>query len=206
MARYTGPSCRICRRETQKLYLKGDRCYSDKCALERRESLPGQHGARRGKLSGYGIQLREKQKVKRFYGLLEGQFRTLYDRAEGMPGITGENLLQLLERRLDNVVFRMGFAHSRKEARQMVTHGHFTLNGHKADIPSMTLSVGDVIQLKDKSKASDKFKALGEIAKTTPSWVTVDFEKMQGTIAALPSREDIDLPIEEHLIVELYSK
>lgn len=206
MARYTGPSCRLCRREGQKLFLKGDRCYSDKCALNRRQSAPGQHGARRGKLSGYGTQLREKQKVKRFYGVLEGQFRTTYDRAEKMKGITGENLLQLLELRLDNVVFRLGFANSRKEARQMVTHGHFTLNGHKADIPSMTLTVGDVIALKDKSKSSEKFKALAETARTTPKWVDVDFEKMEGKITALPVRDDIDLPIEEHLIVELYSK
>lgn len=206
MARYTGPSCRICRREGQKLYLKGDRCYSDKCALERRQSAPGQHGARKGKLSGYGMQLREKQKVKRFYGVLEGQFRTTYERAEKMKGITGENLLQLLERRLDNVVYRLGFANSRKEARQMVVHGHFTLNGRKADIPSMTLELGDVIVLKDKSKASDKFKALSEVAKNAPKWLAVDFEKMEGKLTALPVREDIDLPIEEHLIVELYSR
>lgn len=206
MARYTGPSCRICRRENQKLYLKGDRCYTGKCALEKRPTAPGQHGARRGKLSGYGTQLREKQKVKKYYGLLEGQFRATYDRAEKMKGITGENLLQLLELRLDNVVFRLGFANSRKEARQMVVHGHFTLNGHKADIPSMTVAVGDVITLKDKSKSSDKFKALAEVAKSTPKWVDVNFEKMEGKITALPVRDDIDLPIEEHLIVELYSR
>ncbi|MBS7528202.1 30S ribosomal protein S4 [Fusibacter paucivorans] len=206
MARYTGPSCRICRREGQKLYLKGDRCYSDKCALTRRQSAPGQHGARKGKLSGYGVQLREKQKVKRYYGLLEGQFYATYERAENMKGIAGENLLQLLELRLDNVVYRAGFANSRKEARQFVTHGHFTLNGHKADIPSMTLSVGDVITLKDKSKASEKFKGIQEVAKNAPGWLEIDFEKMEGKITALPVREDIDLPIEEHLIVELYSK
>jgi small subunit ribosomal protein S4 len=206
LARYTGPSCRICRREGQKLYLKGDRCYSDKCALTRRQSAPGQHGARKGKLSGYGVQLREKQKVKRYYGLLEGQFYATYERAENMKGIAGENLLQLLELRLDNVVFRAGFANSRKEARQFVTHGHFTLNGHKADIPSMTLSVGDVITLKDKSKASEKFKGIQEVAKNAPGWLEIDFEKMEGKITALPVREDIDLPIEEHLIVELYSK
>lgn len=206
MARYTGPSCRICRRENQKMYLKGDRCYTGKCALEKRPTAPGQHGARRGKLSGYGTQLREKQKVKKYYGLLEGQFRSTYDRAEKMKGITGENLLQLLELRLDNVVFRLGFANSRKEARQMVVHGHFTLNGHKADIPSMTLEVNDVIALKEKSKSSDKFKALSETAKTTPKWIDVDFEKMEGKITALPVRDDIDLPIEEHLIVELYSR
>lgn len=206
MARYTGPSCRICRREGQKLYLKGDRCYSDKCALNRRQTAPGQHGAKKGKLSGYGTQLREKQKVKRFYGVLEGQFRTTYERAEKMHGITGENLLQLLEMRFDNVIYRLGFANSRKEARQFVTHGHFTVNGRKADIPSMTLAVGDVIQLKDKSKSSDKFKAFSEAARTAPSWLEVNLEKMEGKITALPVRDNIDLPIEEHLIVELYSR
>ncbi len=206
MARYTGPSCRVCRREGQKLFLKGDRCYSDKCALNRRQSAPGQHGARRGKLSGYGTQLREKQKVKRYYGLLEGQFYQTYERAEKMQGIAGENLLQLLELRLDNIVYRLGFANSRKEARQFVTHGHFMLNGHKADIPSMTLNVGDVISLKDKSKSSAKFKSIQETAKTVPAWLEADAEKMEGKITALPVRDDIDLPIEEHLIVELYSK
>ena len=206
MARYTGPSCRICRREGQKLYLKGDRCYSDKCTLNRRQTAPGQHGAKRTKLSGYGTQLREKQKVKKYYGLLEGQLRTIYEKAEKMKGIAGENLLQLLELRLDNVVYRLGFANSRKEARQLVVHGHFTLNGHKADIPSMTLEVGDVIALKDKSKSSDKFKQLAEVAKTAPGWLEVNFEKMEGKLTALPVRNDIDLPIEEHLIVELYSR
>lgn len=206
MARYTGPSCKLCRREGQKLYLKGDRCYSDKCALNRRQTAPGQHGAKKGKLSGYGTQLREKQKVKRFYGVLESQFRATYDRAEKMKGITGENLLQLLELRFDNIVYRLGFANSRKEARQFVTHGHFTVNGHKADIPSMTLSVGDVIQLKDTSKSSDKFKALAEAARTAPGWLEVNTEKMEGKITALPVRDNIDLPIEEHLIVELYSR
>ena len=206
MARYTGPSCRICRREGQKLYLKVDRCYSDKCTLNRRQTAPGQHGAKRTKLSGYGTQLREKQKVKKYYGLLEGQFRTIYEKAEKMKGIAGENLLQLLELRLDNVVYRLGFANSRKEARQLVVHGHFTLNGHKADIPSMTLEVGDVIALKDKSKSSDKFKQLAEVAKTAPGWLEVNFEKMEGKLTALPVRNDIDLPIEEHLIVELYSR
>ena len=206
MARYTGPSCRICRREGLKLYLKGDRCYSDKCALNRRQTAPGQHGAKKGKLSGYGTQLREKQKVKRFYGLLETQFRSTYDRAEKMKGITGENLLQLLELRFDNVVYRLGFGNSRKEARQFVTHGHFTINGSKADIPSMTLAVGDVIQLKEKMMSSDKFKALMEASRTAPNWLEVNLEKMEGKLVALPARDNIDLPIEEHLIVELYSK
>jgi small subunit ribosomal protein S4 len=206
MARYTGPSCRLCRREGAKLYLKGERCYSDKCAVSRRESAPGQHGARRSKISGYGVQLREKQKVKRYYGLLEGQFRDTYDRAEKMQGITGENLLSLLERRFDNVVYRLGLASSRKEARQLVNHGHFTLNGRKADIPSMTLKVGDVIEVKTTSKGSEKFKQLIEKSVTVPKWLEVDQEKLLGKIVALPVRDDIDLPIEEHLIIELYSK
>jgi len=206
LARYTGPSCRICRREGQKLYLKGDRCYSDKCALNRRQTAPGQHGAKKAKLSGYGTQLREKQKVKRYYGILETQFRSTYDRAEKMKGITGENLLQLLELRFDNVVYRLGFANSRKEARQFVTHGHFTINGSKADIPSMTLAAGDVIQLKEKMMSSDKFKALMEASRTAPNWLEVNLEKMEGKLTALPARDNIDLPIEEHLIVELYSK
>jgi small subunit ribosomal protein S4 len=206
MARYTGPSCRLCRREGQKLYLKGDRCYSDKCALNKRENAPGQHGARRGKLSGYGVQLREKQKVKRYYGILEGQFREIYNRAEKMKGIAGENLLQLLELRMDNVVYRLGFANSRKEARQLVTHGHFKVNGNKADIPSMTLKVGDVIEVKERSKASDKFKAIMEKGQATPTWLVAEPEKMSGKIVSAPARQDIDLPIEEHLIIELYSK
>lgn len=206
MARYTGPSCRLCRREGQKLYLKGDRCYSDKCALDRRQSAPGQHGARRTKLSGYGTQLREKQKVKRYYGMIEGQFRESYENAVKKPGIAGENMLRALELRFDSVVYRLGFASSRKEARQLVGHNHFTLNGKKANIPSMALKVGDVIEVKEKSKSSAKFKELAEKAPTTPKWVESDFEKLVGKIIALPTREDIDLPIEEHLIIELYSK
>lgn len=206
MARYTGPSCRLCRREGEKLFLKGDRCYSDKCALSRRESAPGQHGARRTKLSGYGIQLREKQKVKRYYGLLEKQFRDTYDKAEKMSGITGENLLSLLERRFDNVVYRLGYGSSRKEARQLVSHGHFMINGKKANIPSIRLNVGDVITVIEKSNSSAKFKELAEKAATTPKWLEANAEKLEGKLIALPVREDIDLPIEEHLIIELYSK
>ncbi len=206
MARYTEPSCRLCRREGQKLFLKGDRCYSEKCTLNKRATPPGQHGARRTKLSNYGIQLREKQKVKRFYGMIEGQFRATYDRAENMAGVTGENLLQLLELRFDNVVYRLGLASSRKEARQLVNHGHFTLNGNKADIPSMQLKVGDVIAVREKSRNSAKFKTLAEKATTSPKWLDADFEKLEGKLVALPTREDIDLPIEEHLIIELYSK
>lgn len=206
MARYTGPSCRLCRREAQKLYLKGDRCYSDKCALNKRDNAPGQHGARRGKLSGYGVQLREKQKVKRYYGILEGQFREFYERATKMKGITGDNLLSLLELRMDNVVYRLGFANSRKEARQLVTHGHFKVNGNKVDIPSITMKVGDVIEVKERSKASEKFKAIMIKGQATPNWLVAEPDKMSGKIVSAPIRQDIDLPIEEHLIIELYSK
>lgn len=208
MARYTGPSCRLCRREGEKLFLKGDRCYSDKCALSRRESVPGQAGAnaRRGKVSNYGLQLREKQKVKRYYGLLEKQFRDTYNKAEAMSGITGENLLSLLERRFDNVVYRLGYGASRKEARQLVNHGHFTINGKKANIPSIRLNVGDVIAVVEKSTSSAKFKELVEKAATTPKWLEGNVDKIEGKVISLPTREDIDLPIEEHLIIELYSK
>ncbi|SHJ96063.1 SSU ribosomal protein S4P [Geosporobacter subterraneus DSM 17957] len=206
MARYTGPSCRLCRREGQKLYLKGERCYTDKCAIARRGYAPGQHGQGRKKLSNYGLQLREKQKAKRFYGLLETPFRAYFEKAEKMPGITGENLLRLLETRLDNVVYRMGFASSRKEARQLVRHGHFTVNGKKVDIPSFLVSVGDVVKVKEKSISSAKFKELAEAATNVPNWVQVSFESLEGKVVALPTREDIDIPIAEHLIVELYSR
>lgn len=206
MARYTGPSCRLCRREGQKLYLKGERCYTDKCAIARRGYAPGQHGQGRKKLSNYGLQLREKQKAKRFYGMLETQFRQLFEKAEKMPGITGENLLRLLETRLDNAVYRMGFASSRKEARQLVRHGHFTVNGHKVDIPSFMISVGDVIKVKEKSMSSVKFKEKAEAAANVPNWVQVNFENLEGKVVSLPTREDIDIPIAEHLIVELYSR
>ncbi len=207
MARYTGPSCRLCRREGEKLYLKGDRCYTDKCALTKRSYAPGQHGTSRKKLSNYGLQLREKQKAKRYYGLLESQFRKYFEMADRKTGITGENLLSILESRLDNVVFRLGFASSRKEARQLVQHGHFTINGKKVDIPSYLVSVGEVITIKEKSKASNKFKELSEGLKgTAPQWLTVDVEKLEGKVVSLPSRDDIDLPIAENLIVELYSK
>lgn len=206
MARYTGPVCRLCRREGQKLYLKGERCYTDKCAIARRGYAPGQHGQNRKKLSNYGLQLREKQKAKRFYGILETQFRHLFERAEKMPGITGENLLRLLEMRLDNVVYRMGFAASRKEARQLVRHGHFSVNGNKVDIPSYLVSVGDVIKVREKSMSSVKFKERAEIAVNVPNWVQVNYENLEGKVVSLPTREDIDIPIAEHLIVELYSR
>lgn len=208
MARYTEASCRLCRREGMKLFLKGDRCYTDKCAINKRNYAPGQHGqARAKKQSNYGMQLREKQKVKRIYGMLETQFRNLFEKAEKMSGIAGDNMLSLLERRLDNVVFRMGLAGSRKEARQLVRHGHFTLNGKKVNIPSLTVEVGDEIAVKEKSRSSAKFKSLVEnFTRVVPNWLDVEIEKMSGKIVSLPTREDIDLDIAEHLIVELYSK
>lgn len=207
MSRYTGPVCRLCRREGMKLYLKGDRCYSDRCAINKRNYAPGQHGQGRKKVTEYGMQLREKQKVRRFYGINESQMVKYFNTADKMKGITGDNLLKLLESRLDNVVYRMGFGASRAEARQLVTHGHFLLNGAKATIPSMMISVGDVISVKGKSKNSDKIKALVENHNgNTVSWINVDLEQLKGTIIAEPAREDIDIPIEDHLIVELYSK
>ena len=206
MSRYTDANCKLCRREGQKLFLKGERCYSSKCALERRNYAPGQHGQARKKMSDYGIQFREKQKAKRFYGVQETQFRNLYEKAVKKPGKAGENLMILLETRLDNVVFRLGFASSRKAARQLVTHGHFTVNGKKADIPSMELKAGDVIRVKEKSQSSPKFKEVKEMSITVPSWMSVDVEKLEGKIVNLPTRADIDTPVAEHLIVELYSK
>lgn len=206
MSRYTDANCRLCRREGQKMFLKGERCYSSKCAIERRNFPPGQHGQGRKKQSEYGLQLREKQKCKRFYGLQETQFRNLFDKADRKKGITGENLLILLETRLDNVVFRLGFAASRKEARQLVTHGHFTVNGKKVDIPSYEVKAGDVIKVKEKSTSSPKFKEIKDMAITVPSWMTVDTEKLEGKVVTVPTRADIDTPVAEHLIVELYSK
>ncbi|MBQ4506420.1 MAG: 30S ribosomal protein S4 [Firmicutes bacterium] len=206
MARYTGPSCRLCRREGQKLFLKGDRCYSGKCALERRSYAPGQHGQGRKKASDYGLQLREKQKAKRFYGLQETQFRNYFDKAARKSGMTGENLLIMLETRLDNTVFRMGFASSRKEARQLVLHGHFTVNGKKADIPSQAVKAGDVIAVKEKSVSIEKFKEIKEMTISTPEWVSINPDKLEGKVLAIPTRAQIDTPVAEHLIVELYSK
>jgi small subunit ribosomal protein S4 len=206
MARYTDAVCRLCRRESQKLFLKGERCYSPKCALEKRNYPPGQHGQGRKKISDYGLQLREKQKAKRFYGLLEKQFHNTFVKASKRKGITGENLLVMLETRLDNTVFRMGFASSRAEARQLVTHGHFTIDGKKVDIPSYEVKPGQKIAVKKKSQSSPKFKELKEFQITTPAWISVDSEKLEGSILALPKREEIDTPIAEHLIVELYSK
>ena len=210
MARYTGPSCRLCRREGCKLYLKGERCMSDKCALARREQAPGQHGAGSGRrrVKEYSLQLREKQKAKRYYGILEKQFENYFKKADRKEGQTGENLLTMIERRLDNVVYRMGMADSRKEARQLVLHEHFTVNGKKVNIPSYEVRKGDVIALKETSRKSDKFKVLIEniTARTVPSWMNVDKENIVATITELPKREDVDFPFEEHLIVELYSK
>ena len=206
MSRYTDANCRLCRREGQKLFLKGDRCYSSKCAIDRRGYAPGQHGQGRSKISDYGLQLREKQKAKRFYGLQETQFRNLFDKAARKTGITGENLLILLETRLDNVVFRLGFASSRKEARQLVNHGHFKVNGRKVNIPSYEVKDGDVITVKEKSTNSPKFKEVKEMTITVPSWLTVDVEKLEGKILSVPTRAEIDTPVAEHLIVELYSK
>jgi small subunit ribosomal protein S4 len=206
MARYTGPQCKRCRREGIKLYLKGDRCYTDKCAVARRPQAPGQHGTSRKKVSNYGLQLREKQKAKRIYGVLEAQFRMYYEEAERQKGVTGENLLRLLELRLDNVAYRLGFGNSRVEARQLVRHGHFTVNGAKVNIPSYQVKAGDVIAVKEKSLASEKFKALAELQGNLPKWLTVDKDKMEGQVVELPQREDVDIPVNETLIVELYSK
>ena len=207
MARYTEAVCRLCRREGMKLYLKGDRCYTDKCAINKRNMAPGQHGTSRKKLSNYGVQLREKQKVKRHYGVLETQFGNYYEMADHQKGITGENLLRILETRLDNVVYRLGFAASRAQARQLVVHGHFLVNGKKVDIPSYLVSVGDEIAASERSIGLPKFKAQVEEAKgNAPEWLSADLEKLQGKVVSMPNREDIDLPISENLIVELYSK
>lgn len=208
MARYTGAVCRLCRREGQKLFLKGERCYSDKCALARRQYAPGQHGQNRKKVSEYGLQLRAKQKAKRYYGVLEGQFSKYFEIAERKTGVTGENLLRVLESRFDNVVYRLGLASSRKEARQLVLHNHFTVNGKKANIPSMLLKAGDVVAVAEGSRTSDKIKAVIEAnsARPIPQWLDFDANTLSGKITVLPNREDIDLDVEEHLIVELYSK
>ncbi len=209
MARYRGAECRQCRREKLKLFLKGDRCYSDKCAFERRSFAPGQHGqARVRKVSDYSIQLREKQKVRRMYGMLEGQFHKYFEIAEQSKGVTGENLLMLLESRLDNVIYRLGYAHSRNQGRQLVRHDHIQVNGRKVNIPSFRVSVNDVITLKEKSR---KVAAINEsldavVRRGVPSWLELDKDNYKGTVKALPSRQEITMPIQEQLIVELYSK
>lgn len=209
MARYRGAECRQCRREKLKLFLKGDRCYSDKCAFERRSFAPGQHGqARMRKVSDYAIQLREKQKVRRIYGMLEGQFRKYFEIAERIKGVTGENLLMLLESRLDNVIYRLGYAHSRNQGRQLVRHNHIQVNGRKVNIPSFRVSVNDVITLKEKSRGvgaiNESLEAV--VRRGVPSWLELDKENYKGTVKALPSRQEITMPIQEQLIVELYSK
>ena len=209
MARYTGAVCRLCRREGQKLFLKGDRCYTDKCAIERRAYAPGQHGnARNKKLSEYGLQLREKQKAKRYYGVQESQFESYFEMANKRAGMTGENLLSILECRMDNVVYRLGFAMSRAEARQLVRHGHFTVNGSKVNIPSYLVKTGDVIELKEGSRSLEKFKGSLEAnaSRPIPKWLDFDQNNKVAKVVAAPAREDIDLPVQEHLIVELYSK
>ena len=208
MARYTGSVCKLCRREGMKLFFKGDRCYTDKCAFERRAYAPGQHGQGRGKVSEYAQQLREKQKVKRMYGLMEGQFKLTFNKAERVRGVTGDNLISLLERRLDNVVYRMGFTSSRREARMLVTQGLFTVNGRKVDIPSYVIKLNDVVEVNEKKRKVERFT---ESLKTVdrrgvPEWLTVDKDAFKGTVLRLPLRDDVTIPIHEQLIIELYSK
>ena len=208
MARYTGAVCRLCRREGTKLYLKGERCFTDKCSIKKRQYAPGQHGQGRKKLSEYGVQLREKQKARRYYGILEGQFRHYFELAEKKQGITGENLLSILETRLDNVAYRLGIGTSRAEARQLVRHGHVLVNGKKVNIPSFLVSVGDVITLKEASRGSEKIKAVLEATsgRAVPKWLDYNRDTFEAKVIAAPARDDIDLEIAEHLIVELYSK
>lgn len=210
MARYTGPACRLCRRENTKLFLKGDKCTSEKCPLVRRAKAPGQHGANAGRrrVKEYGLQLREKQKARRYYGILEKQFKNYFEKADKKAGQTGENLLTMIETRLDNIVYRMGMADSRSQARQLVRHGHFRINGKRANIPSMLVKKGDVVSVKESSRKSKLIKMLIEniSARSVPAWMEVDAENATATITALPTREDVDFPFEEHLIVELYSK
>ena len=208
MAKYNGPQCKLCRREGIKLFLKGDRCYSNKCAVVKRQKAgaPGQHGENRKKLSNYGLQLREKQKTKRIYGILEKQFRIIYNRSDKKAGITGENLIKFLEMRLDNVVFKLGFSNSRREARQLVSHGHFRVNGINVDIPSYQVKIGDIIEVKERSRSTEKFKSFFENNKPKVSWVAIDGENYRGKILAAPSKEDLDVKFNETLIVEFYSK
>ncbi|MFZ5995999.1 MAG: 30S ribosomal protein S4 [Nitrospirota bacterium] len=208
MARYTGPLCRLCRREGEKLFLKGTRCYTEKCAVERRKYPPGQHGQNRGKLSDYGMQLREKQKARRIYWIMENQFHNYFEKASSMKGITGEVLLQMLERRIDNAVYRMGFALNRREARQLVRHGHFLVNGKKVDIPSYLLKPGDMVQV---SEASKELQAIADSLSMAehrgfPGWVEVEPQNLRGKFVRVPSRDEMQLPVAEQLIVELYSK
>lgn len=208
MARYTEAVCRLCRREGAKLFLKGERCYSEKCSVTRRAYAPGQHGQGRKKVSEYGVQLREKQKARRYYGVLEAQFAGYYEAAARMPGMTGENLLRILESRLDNVVYRLGLASSRAEARQLVVHGHYNVNGKRVDIPSYQVKVGDVVAVNEKTRGSDKMKAIVETcgARPVPAWLDMNKDALEAKVTRLPNREDIDIDIQELLIVEYYSK
>ena len=208
MARYTGPSCRLCRRERLQLFLKGEKCYTEKCSVVRREYPPGQHGQGRKKFSDYEVQLREKQKVKRIYGVMEKQFRRYFQEASRQRGITGENLLLMLESRLDNMVYRMGFAGSRNEARELVKHNHFTVNGRRVNIPSYMVKTGDMIELREKSKKITRIQeALEAVSRRgIPRWLEMDKDAMRGKVASLPAREELTMPIKEQLIVELYSK
>jgi small subunit ribosomal protein S4 len=208
LARYTDAQCRLCRRERMALYLKGDRCYTDKCGIQRRNYPPGQHGQGRGKISDYGLQLREKQKVKRMYGVLEKQFRGYFERAERMRGVTGTNLLVLLERRLDNVVYRLGFANSRAQARQLVRHNHVLVDGMRVNLPSFLVKVGQSVQVTEKSRTSPLVRDALEAAarRGCPPWLELEKEAAKGRVSMFPTREDITMPIQEHLIVELYSK
>ena len=208
MARYRDSVCRLCRAERMKLFLKGNKCLTDKCSIERRAYPPGEHGRMRRRILGYGIQLREKQKLKRYYQMSERQFRLFFQRAERRRGITGDNLLSMLERRLDNVVFIAGFSHSRAHARQLISHGHFRLNGRKASIPSLLVDKDDVLAFKEKSMSHEELKAIVEFhkSKEVPGWLEVDREKMEAKVLEFPKREDVTMPVEEHLVVELYSK
>ena len=209
MSRYKDAQCRVCRREGCKLFLKGERCYSDKCSISRRNYAPGDHGQKRAKLSEYGTQLREKQKTRSYYGVGEKQFRKYFEMASNKKGVTGENLLQILESRLDNVVYRLGYGSSRAQARQLVRHGHFTVNGKKVNIPSYLTKVGDVIAVKEASKNEECFKQIVEATENgrpVPTWLEADLQNRNGKVVALPSRDEIDLSVQEHLIVELYSK
>lgn len=208
MARYTGAVCRLCRREGLKLFLKGERCYTDKCAIERRNYPPGEHGQGRVKFSEYSVQLREKQKLRRMYGVLEGQFRRYFEMADRAKGVTGETLLQLLERRLDNIVYRVGFATSRSEARQLVRHGHFRVNGRKVNVPSYLVRAGDTVSVRDRSQKVTRIQGALELAQRrgVPDWLEVTPESFAGRVKALPVRSDLTMPINEKLVVELYSK
>ncbi|HAH69157.1 MAG TPA: 30S ribosomal protein S4 [Synergistaceae bacterium] len=208
MSRYTGPVCRLCRAEGTKLFLKGDRCYTEKCGLTKRNSRPGQHGTRLGKMSEYGLRLREKQKLRRFYGLNETQFSTIYEKASNLPGQTGHNFLQLLERRIDNVVYRLGFGVSRSQARQLVAHGHFTVNGRKLDIPSALLKPGDVVAVAEGSREVVLLKENSEAAavRSIPAWLSFSPDSMTGNVLTVPIREQIEVPVNEQLVVEFYAR